>query len=168
MTRKKTIIIISAILIVVTLGIIGLFKTTSPAKKAVTQGTATTDPVSGEKVIKDSNLVQSNQLSSLPNQPTILGLNKLVDYGLGADQQASVGNALNIFSVTRDPKITQISLYQDSYTQKINNTTGETTFTFKMQANKKTDYYVVVTYTGSSTAVTNIYKADTTTLLFTQ
>jgi hypothetical protein len=168
MTRKKTIIIIVGIFIIIILGIIGLFKTTSPAKKAVSQGTATIDPVSGEKVIQDSNLVQSNQLSSLPDQPTILGLNKLIDYGMGTDQQASVGNALNIFSTTRDPKIKQISLYQNSYTQKIDDTTGQTTFTFKMQADKKNDYYVVVTYTGSLTAVTNIYKADMTTLLFTQ
>lgn len=166
MTRKQTIIIVGIVIIVIVLGVIGLLKSVHP--NTTTQGTTTTDPVSGEKVIQDSDLSQSGKISTLPDQPTILGINKLIDYGLGADQQASIGNALNIFSVTRDPKIKQISIYQNSYTQKIDDTTGQTMFTFKMQANKKTDYYVAVTYTGSSTPVTKIYKADTTTLLFTQ
>lgn len=170
MSRKQIILLSILTILVIGAAIVGFMhtpkKSTQPT--ATPQGTVTIDPVSGETVTRNSSLYQDTNSSDTPDRPIVLGINKLADYGLSSDQQDKVYNALYSFSINQNPKIKHISFYKDSYKMQLQDDTGMSHITFRMQAEQKTDYYVSVAYGNVSDAVTSIYKADQTTLLFTQ
>lgn len=157
MNRKQLIFASSLAIAMVILGVIGIIvgiNKSSPSNTSTSPaGTVITDPVSGEKITQDSSLSQSNQVSNTPNAPVIIGADKLVDYGLTDAQQSGVMGDLTQFALTQKPAIKQLSFYQNSYTQQIDQTSGATTLHFKMQADQKTNYNTTVTYTGFNSAV---------------
>ena len=100
------------------------------------------------------------------DRPTMLGFGKLADYGVSVDQRSKISEQLTAFSKTTDPKITTFSFYKDSYRQQVPDENGISHITFDIQANEKDNYYVDVSYSGTSDANVSIYKADKTTLVF--
>lgn len=171
MTRKQVIILSVLAVAVVIAGVVGIimsFTKKSTTTSSTPQGTTTTDPVSGETVTKDSSLYQKTDDADTSDRPIILGINKLNDYGLSAEQVDKVYNALYTFSINQTPKIKNISFYKDSYQPTLQDDTGVAHMKVKMQASGKDDYYLDIAYSGASNATTKVYASDQKTLLFTQ
>ena len=129
-------------------------------------GTETIDPVSGERIAEGSHQSQTGAGSPNSDRPTMLGFGTLLDYGLTAEQSYSVSEQITEFAKQSDPKITYLSFYKDSYGMELPDENGIAHMTFLMQAEKKTDYYVDVAYSGTDTAEVSIYKDDKKTLVF--
>lgn len=170
-TKKP--LIIGAIIFValfVLLAIIGI--ATMNNNDNVTQedvyGEITTDPVSGEEIAKGSEQSQTGAGSPGADRPAMLGFGKLADYGMTAEQRAKVNEQLTKFAKSQDPEITRYSFYKDSYRQQLPDDNGIAHMTFMVQANQKTDYFVDVSYSGTTDANVSVYEEDKTTLLFTE
>lgn len=131
-------------------------------------GTTKVDPVSGETIAVDSHQSQTGAGSPNSDRPTMLGFGKLADYGVSANQRAKISEQLTAFAKQQDPKITHMSFYKDSYRQQLPDDSGVAHMTFMIQANKETDYYVDVAYSGTSDAAVTVYLEDKKTLIFTQ
>ena len=166
-------IIIAAVVFAALFGILAFIAITvggndEGATKEEVAGTIEVDPVSGEEVATGSHQNQTGAGSPGSDKPALLGFGKLADYGMSIDQRAKVDEQLTAFSKTQDPKITQFSFYKDSYRQQLPDDSGMAHMTFMIQANKKTDYFVDVAYSGTSDAQVSIYKDDKTTLVFSE
>lgn len=168
--KTKQILIIAAIAFVTLFIVLAIIALTSGNNKGATKeevgGTVKIDPVSGEEVAIGSHQAQTGAGSPGSDRPTMLGFGKLADYGVSVDQRSKISEQLTAFSKTTDPKITTFSFYKDSYRQQVPDENGISHITFDIQANEKDNYYVDVSYSGTSDANVSIYKADKTTLVF--
>lgn len=151
------------------LTIVAIFAQSNTARtQKEAAGKEVIDPVSGETITQDSGLTHTGAGSPNSDRPTMLGFGKLLDYGVSADQSQEVKTKLTEFAKAQDPKITHMSFYKDSYIQQLPDENGIAHMTFMIQANKKTDYYVDIAYSGTSEAKLSVYEKDKTTLLFAQ
>lgn len=131
-------------------------------------GDVKVDPVSGEEVAVGSKQSQTGAGSPGSEGPAMLGFGKLADYGMSVEQRAKVDQQLTAFSKSQNPELSLLSFYKDSYRQQLPDDTGVAHMTFMIQANESTDYYVDVSYSGTSDARVSVYKEDKTTLIFSE
>ena len=170
--KTKQLLIIVGVIFVLAFVILSIVALTSNKQKGATKeevaGTTEVDPVSGEKIATNSKQSQTGAGSADSERPTMLGFGKLTDYGVSAGQREKVKEQLTAFAQKQDPKITIYSFYKDSYRQLLPDDNGIAHMSFMVQANKKTDYWVDIAYSGTSDATISVYKSDKTTLLFTE
>jgi hypothetical protein len=164
--NKQRLIIISGILILLIIGVIAIFivKTNQTPKTAIY-----TDPLTGEKVVDNSQQTQAPSDSRFPNKPTYLGFSKLMTYGLSNSQLDSVQMSLYNYSQDQPTKFREISLDLSSIRQPDSSPSSPAmAFEFNIKVNRTDDYFVRVEYTNTTSCVTKLYKSDKTTLLYTQ
>jgi hypothetical protein len=169
--EKKRIIFIVGITVVVMIiaGAILYFVVPKSSSNQPVIGSVYHDPSSGESIAENSHLRQSAKDSNLPDQPTYLGFSKLIDYGLSSSQLIQVKSALYNYSQKQSTKFTEISLVIDSVRQPDPAPGSRVlSYEFNIKVNRSDDYFMRVEFTDTSSCTVTIYKADKTTLLFTQ
>jgi hypothetical protein len=144
-----------------------IIKSTQPQlEKRVS--TTTTDPVSGEQVIKGTNTGVASP-DATPNTPTYLGFSNLVDRGVSIQQVEIIKAALTSYSLNNKAIFTQVSLNKDNINRVMPSSPDDPSeLTFPIVVNNKDNYFVSASYSTPDTMTTKLYKSDQTTLLFTQ
>lgn len=166
MNRKLVI----AATIVFCLGVIGLaiyglfFKhPAAPAQSIYT------DPGTGKQIIDNAPYTQTSADNNDPSRPVFIGFSTLKDRGLSQSQLDKVQNAVYSYSSQHSLNFKEISLTVNSIeTTPPGSTDPGYYMRFMITVNRKDQYYIDVTYTDFTSCITHVYKADKTTLLFTQ
>ena len=170
MNNQKKLIIV--IVLFVTLSVIAIIATllikstqNQPGKRV---STTSVDSNSGETVISGTNTGVSGP-DVQPDQPTYLGFSKLVDRGLSIQQVTILQDTLTSYSLNNKSIFGQVSLNKDTITRVMQSSPDDPSMLeFPIVVNKKDNYFVTVSYTTPDSITTKLYKADKTTLLFTQ
>lgn len=170
MNNQKKLII--AIVLFVALSVIAIIATlliksaqNQPEKRV---STTSVDSVSGETVIKGTNTGVTDP-NAQPNQPGYLGFSSLVDRGLSIGQVGIIQSALTSYSLNNRSTFKQVSLDKNNINRIMQSSPDDPSMlTFPIVVNQKDHYFVTVSYNTPDTATTKLYKADKTTLLFTQ
>lgn len=120
-------------------------------------GTSKTDPVSGVPVTESDRQHDSNGI-----EVTFLGFGKLVERGLTMQQMTDVQFKFNELSKQLPKPIKIVSLYKDSITRILPVQSGNDyqEVHFKVQADQKTDYDVVIKYENISTVDMTVTDPD--------
>lgn len=169
MDNRKVILIIGITVAVMIVAGFIIFLVAPKSSKPIAQQSLRYDQSSGESVVENSPLKQSAHNSNLPDQPTYLGFSKLIDYGLSSAQLTQIKTALYNYSQKQSTKFTEISLVIDSVRQP-DPAPGSrvSSYEFNIKVNRSDDYFMRIEFTDTSSCTVTIYKADKTTLLFTQ
>lgn len=169
MDNRKILFVVGSIMaIMIAVGFI-IFLVVPKPEKPIGQQSLHYDQSSGESVVENSPLSQSAGESNLPDQPTYLGFSKLIDYGLSTSQLTQVKTALYNYSLKQSKKFTEVSLVLDSVRQP-DPAPGSrlSSYEFNIKVNRSDDYFTRIEFTDTSSCTVTLYKADKTTLLFTQ
>jgi hypothetical protein len=127
-----------------------------------------TDPGSGETIVSpDGKNPESFGVN--PDAPIYVGFSNLLKRGFTDNQVVALKAALLDFAIQTKgkEKITEISLTVDSITHANNSETGESTYTFTLTMNRKTEYKAVVTDPDVASIAVSLYEKNGATPVFT-
>ena len=165
--RKKIIIAVWVFVALSVLAIIGaiIYRVTQGPMSRDGEQTVSTDATTGETVIRTEG--KAPEISTTDGV-LILGLTKIIDYGVGSFQVTLARNAFVEFAKeqTSENTIERISLDPNGLRNVINQETGETTITGEVVINQKTRQRVSLSYIGTNDMLVTIYDRETDEILF--
>ena len=165
--NKKVIITGVILLLIIGLGVAGFFlkgkQATKPAPSTYT------DPGTGKQITDNAPLSQGDADNPDPLRPIFIGFTTLTDRGLSQSQRTQVENAIYSYSSQQSLGFKEVSLTVSSLeTTPLGSNSPDYYMNFMITVNRKTQYYVHVSYSDFMNCTTAIYESDKTTHLFTQ
>lgn len=166
MTPRKKIIIITSVflgLLVVLIIIALIFRQNQSQNTPNTNvdQNSYTDPYSGETVLNPDGKVPESSLKS--GDVVILGISKLLDYGVSSNQIDQVRQFLVLYSTEKTvdkQKITEISFISESFKQTINQKSGQKDLRASLKINRSSTQTILLSYVSTRDMLVKIYSSN--------
>lgn len=152
--NKKIILIISIIFFSILLSIIFIsIETKKPNIIDTSLSNSYIDPGTGETIY-----TQTDKTPEIGSKVSFIGFEKLIDFGLTSNQLDLIKYHIGEFSTINSIDISEISIFYNSISLKINKTNGINNITFQSIINRDLKYNIKINYKSINDLSINIYN----------
>ena len=139
LVNRRTLLIIGGVVVVLIIGVLFALQISRNSSNSNTANdgidTQVTDQNSGETVSNIEGKTPET-FGVLPDVPVYLGLSQFLDVGLTSEQLSNLKYAFYKYAISTNPKITQVSITQDSTVGTSPNADGKALLTFEVMFDK--------------------------------